>query len=283
VHQLLSIIFLFIFIDLTHASILPENDLEIPATKISEGLSEQKYNMVINKVENIYRPIIEQMGHKLTIERLWTNPRVNASTILRGKEIVIYLFGGYARHPKVTEDAYALVICHELGHHLGGAPRKHFASGALGWPSTEGQADYFATLKCLRKVFRQDDNADRISNLEIPSVVEEGCSGFRRYWERAMCMRTTMAGLIVSNITANVSQGELPMVETPDPTIVQKTTESHPKAQCRLDTYFQGSICEVSSYRSVSATNEIEGTCHPSTGHELGTRPLCWFKPSQRR
>jgi Zn-dependent protease with chaperone function len=54
------------------------------------------------------------------------------------------MFGGLARDPLVTKDGFSAVICHEIGHHIAGAPRKGFS-----WASNEGQADYFATTKCL--------------------------------------------------------------------------------------------------------------------------------------
>ena len=39
------------------------------------------------------------------------------------------MFGGLAGHETITTDAFALVACHELGHHIGGAQRKQ-AGGA---------------------------------------------------------------------------------------------------------------------------------------------------------
>jgi hypothetical protein len=33
------------------------------------------------------------------------------------------MFGGLARHELVTDDGFMMVVCHETGHHLGGAPR----------------------------------------------------------------------------------------------------------------------------------------------------------------
>lgn len=273
---------LLLLFSIAQASILPENNLAIPVSEKNEGLSESQYNSIIDKVENVYRPIVENEGRKLTIKRLWESSVVNAGTLRNGKEIIVKLYGGYARHSMVTEDGYALVICHELGHHLGGVPRKIYdATGEVAWPSVEGQADYFATLKCLRKVFRKDDNVEAAKNLSIPDYIKEKCSApFEEEWEQALCMRTTMAGIAISNISADIRNTERPDVETPDDSVVEKTYEAHPVPQCRLDTYFQGSICEVSSYRSLSDRNEITGTCHAKEGHSEGTRPLCWYKPS---
>jgi hypothetical protein len=274
-------ILLFLFTQTVTASILPPNNLAIPVGQKNEGLSLEQYNEVIDKVEAVYRSIVEKMGKKLTINRLWKNPRVNAGTTKKGNEIILNLYGGYPRHTLATPDGYALVICHELGHHLGGIPKKIFDSGLTGWPSAEGQADYFATLKCLRKVFRHDDNVAIVSKIDVPKLVHEKCTvPFPEEWERAMCMRTTMAGIAVSGISADIRNTSLPSVETPDETVADETLDDHPLPQCRLDTYFQGSICEVSSYRSLSDQDEVQGACHEKNGHSEGGRPLCWFKPS---
>lgn len=278
-HKLRLLLFFIITINQATASILPENSLTIPVSEKNEGLTEAQYNKVIDKVEEVYRPIVEDNNQKLTINRLWEDPRVNAGTTKKGSEIILNMYGGYARHASLTEDGYMLVMCHELGHHLGGSPKKIFDSGATGWPSVEGQADYFATLKCLRKVFRKDDNETAIIGKEIPGMVKEKCTeAFKTGWEVALCIRTTLAGLSISAISADIRNSTMPSVETPDASVVEETYEAHPVPQCRLDTYFQGSLCTVSSARPLSLNDEIKGACHTSLGHVDGLRPLCWYK-----
>lgn len=263
------------------ASILPENNRAIPVSDKNEGLTEAQYNLVIDKVDATYRPIVEKLGKKLTIHRLWEDSRVNAGTTMKGKEIILRMYGGYARHPLISEDAYALVLCHELGHHLGGIPRKIFRSGNPGWPSVEGQADYFATLKCLRKVFRKDNNQEIVGKLSVTPFMRDKCTAtFKTDWEVAICIRTAVAGLVNSSISADIRNTEVPTLETPDQNVVEKTFEEHPVPQCRLDTYFNGAVCEVSSFRSLSDEDETIGACHISHGHLIGSRPECWFKSS---
>lgn len=281
-HKLRLFLLFLTFSSLSFASILPENNFAIPITDKKEGLTEAEYNAVIDKVEAVYRPILEDNNYTMTINRLWNDPRVNAGTTKKGSELIFNMYGGYARHSEVTADGYALVMCHELGHHLGGTPKKIFESGDEGWPSVEGQADYFATLKCLRKVFRKDNNEAALKGLEIPGTIKEKCiNSFKEKWEVDICIRTSLAGLSVGAVSADIRNTTVPTVETPDSEVVDKTYEAHPLPQCRLDTYFQGSICEVSSARPLTIKDETKGTCHTSLGHVEGTRPLCWFKPSK--
>ena len=71
------------------------------------------------------------------------------------------------------------------------------------------------------------------------------------------------------------------MVERPDPSIVEKTYQEHPLPQCRLDTYFQGAICDEDPERNLSAEDETVGTWHSINKHTEGLRPLCWFRPRE--
>jgi hypothetical protein len=188
----------------------------------------------------------------------------------------------------------ALVVCHEIGHHIGGAPKKGQSSGegggwwggqvgGLSWPSNEGQADYFATLKCLRKAWNNDNNTEIVKTLNAPKAVVDVCS--KRYRKNkvdsALCVRMAMAGKSVSDLFSVL--GKLPATDfsTPDTKVVNSTDHNHPKAQCRLDTYYQGALCDINMNEDVSQTDEIQATCHPSLGYKIGTRPLCWFKPSK--
>ena len=69
---------------------------------------------------------------------------VNANASQRGRTWIVNMYGGLARRPEITPDGFAMVLCHELGHHMGGFP---FVSG---WAANEGQSDLFATLSCGR-------------------------------------------------------------------------------------------------------------------------------------
>lgn len=261
---------------------MPETDLRIPVSPHAKGLSEARYHALIDRVENHYGPLIAAKGVRLIVERKWDSDRVNAGTYRSqdGKDWHVNLYGGFARHPYITEDGYLLVMCHELGHHLGGAPKK-LETRTAQWSSAEGQADYFATLKCLRSLFENDDNRSIVSSMNVPPIVREKCAAFAKASERALCERISLAGHSVSLVSADSQRKPAPEFDQPDTSVVDETYVKHPKAQCRLDTYFQGSLCPVPNSVHVSQKDEVRGTCHPSLGHVEGNRPLCWFKPKQ--
>lgn len=256
-----------------------ENNLNIPANaKRMGGLSQEQFNAVIEKIETIYSPIVSNLGAKLTINRKWEDGTVNANATRSFGGWVVNMYGGLARHETITEDGFALVLCHELGHQLGGAPK--VAMFLNRWASNEGQSDYFAALKCLRKAFLSDDNATIVSNLNAPELLISSCSKQHPNKEdKNICIRIGMAGVSVSNLFASMRNATPAKFETPDRNVVSSTNDAHPAYQCRLDTYFQGALCDVDFNLDVSQKDEVTGTCHKSNGHKTGLRPLCWFKP----
>ena len=68
----------------------------------------------------------------------------------------------------ITVDGMALVACHEMGHHMGGAPKIDGWYGSS-WATNEGGADYYGTLKCARRFFAGDDNASIVKTLDYRS------------------------------------------------------------------------------------------------------------------
>lgn len=258
----------------------PENDWNIPEN-FQGGLSEEQFNKVIDHYVAIYAPKIEELGGKLNVSRGWKNGTVNASAQRLGKVYQVNMFGGLARHPEITEDGFALVLCHEIGHHIGGAPKVGGLRGMLmKWASNEGQSDYFASLKCLREGFKADDNQAIVSEMNIPALVKNSCeSVYANADDSAMCQRIAMAGASVSNLFAAMRNDVPASFETPSKAVVKKTDHNHPHFQCRLDTYFQGALCDRPLDEALSQKDAVTGTCHQVNGDKIGTRPLCWYKP----
>lgn len=271
---------------------VPENDLFIPSSvKSVNGITKEEFDQAIDEVITVYEPIISGMGMRLVVDRNWDDGTVNAYASQTGKTWKVAMFGGLARHETITKDAMALVVCHEIGHHIGGAPKKGGSNGGgwwggasgVAWASNEGQADYFATLKCLRKAWINDNNDAIVKTLKAPKLVKDMCKNTykKNKLDTALCVRTSMAGQSVGNLFAALGKLSKPKFETPDAKVVTRTDDNHPKAQCRLDTYYQGSLCDISMNEDVSQKDEVQGTCHNSLGHTVGLRPLCWFKPSK--
>jgi hypothetical protein len=263
-----------------HTGFAPENNLRISIyDKATNGMTQDRFNAIIDRVEKAYIPAAKAKGGTLKVIRNWTDDTVNAYATESGADWQVQMFGGLARHQLVTDDGFMLVVCHETGHHLGGAPKK--ANFGSAWASNEGQADYFGAMKCMRRILDHDDNVGIVAKMNVEADVKTKCElVFHNDNEIALCERIAMAGkslaLLLGDLgnTPNVSFG------TPDKAVVSKTYDAHPAAQCRLDTYFSGSLCDKSWDLDVDNKNPVTGNCIKKDGYTTGVRPLCWYKPT---
>lgn len=180
-------------------------DFPVPHFKISElapsTISKASFDSAMDLVEKVYAPIFASRGCPLNLIRSWSNGEVNAQAWQDGGQCHVEMFGGFARYPGMTKNAMIAVACHEIGHHLGGAPL--YAGENL---SVEGQADYYATLTCMKR-------------LGVPSA---------------------NASLTLATALARLGHERDPSRSTRAPEEVSQTLQTHPRAQCRLDTYDAG-------------------------------------------
>jgi hypothetical protein len=180
-------------------------------------------------------------------------------------------------------------MCHELGHHLGG-----FAFKSTNWAANEGQADYFSTQVCARKLWAGDPANQQAAN-NVDAYARAECNKiWNKVADQNICYRISAAGQALATLLSVIEHGGVsPKFDRPDTSVVQTTNPAHPKAQCRLDTFFAGSLCPVKFDLSVipgrnnpagqlSKEAEKEAykySCGVADGYDIGVRPLCWFKP----
>lgn len=263
--------------------IMPPNNLMIPVdSKSINGMTKRKFSKIINRVKAVYNSQFEEMGGRLIVKKKWSNGTVNAYAEKKGNRFYVTMYGGLARHEVITDDAFALVVCHEFGHHLGGAPRLYAVH--QGWnASNEGQADYFGAQKCLKRVFTADDNQKIISQMNIPKVVKQKCHDvYSTANDIAICQRVAMAGYSLANLFRVMRDIAKPIsFSTPDINVVHSTYHLHPKPQCRLDTYLQGSLCDRDNSAPVDWEDHRYNYCNSDDGDIVGLRPRCWFNPER--
>jgi hypothetical protein len=261
---------------------LPPNEMKIPVgahpvgIRNNGGLNEQQYNSVMDRIQAMYGHIVARKGGTLVINRLWTDATVNSSAQQVGNQWIINMYGGIARHPDTTFEGEALIACHEMGHHLGGAPKLFGDS----WATNEGGADYFSTLKCLRGFFEPDDNAAIIANVNIDPLAKSQCEAqFQAKKDQDICKRLSMGAESVSYLFQALNEETTrPQFGTPDKTEVADTNDDHPATQCRMDTYFGGSLCPVAASVPNSNSDFKTGSCVQGVD-PVGYRSRCWFNP----
>lgn len=261
-----------------------DNDLYIGAfDKAANSMTQDQFNKAISDVEAIYNDIVSSEGASLQVVRNWDDGTVNAFAKRTGDVWEVHMFGGLARHETVTEDGFALVVCHELGHHLGGAPRKTDWFGQTRWAANEGQADYWGVSKCFRKLLeKRGDSIQVVSQMTVDSEVQKQCEAQfgTSPEETAICIRSAYAGKSLSSLFHALRNLDTELsFATKDPAVVTATNHAHPMPQCRLDTYFSAATCDVASHIDTDMEDPNIGTCNRKDGFSMGLRPLCWYKP----
>lgn len=238
-----------------------------------------KFEKFTNRIVSLYADTIKELGGNLKTEFLWDSTDLNAYAEKNKSNWKIVFHGALYRDKRVTDDGFIMTVCHELGHLLGGAPFK------LGHEtSAEGQADYWASTVCAKKYFTKYPEKVVTSN----GFVRDQCS--KKYENdipaQKICYRTTMAGYSLASFLGLQSEGKQPRFETPDKHVLDVTDQLHPIAQCRLDTFLAGSLCELED-SSVRFEEKILGDklttdfkCTETIDGQLvqvDKRPKCWF------
>ena len=268
----------------------PENDKSFPVSHkksalMLDGINEFQATQILENFKRLMNSEVQrQLGKKLVIDLDWENPKVNASaTRDDDNNPVIIIFGGMVRHPELSVDGLYTILCHELGHHLGGAPKKFRGySQKRSWSSAEGQSDYYAATKCLPIIFNQAISSPKIDDLADTkelSVVDSTCGN------DFMCSRILLAGYSVANVFASLKDFmEEPSLANKDKNVVWETDMGHPHPQCRLDTIRSGALCSVSPGLPFDVLDPQIGACYTYKNDELeedGARPRCWYYPEE--
>lgn len=285
------------FVWSAQATFLPDD--EIRYGMLSQGpanVDEAQFNATIQKAQELYKDTVKALGGNLVIIGDWQNEKINAGAQQTFGGWMVYMFGGLARRPELTQDGFTMVLCHEIGHHLGGFS---FTDGLLpflgGWAANEGQADYYAAHVCARKFWRNEAEINATYRTKINSYAIDKCNSvWTEREEQDLCYRTLAAVESLATTMAAVSgKYFMPSFEHPDTRVVTKTEQKHPDVQCRMDTGLQAALCPVAFNDSLIPGRKTKGgrkgieaekeaarySCTASGGFTVGLRPACWFKP----
>lgn len=241
---------------------------------VQAEISRNVYHTIIDVVERSYRPAFIQRGERLRIDRLWVDATRQASAWheedRQGEIAVLRLPGGLARQPIINADAYTLVVCHELGHHLAGPPRV--------WKySVEGQADYFGVAECLRRVLPRLPEQSVVREETTPGIVLERCrQAYLARKARDLCIRSAMAGARLTRYFAHKRHIAAPEFERPEVQVARRTETGSPTPQCRLDTYFAAALCNPRNQQITE--NRPAWLCTRQSLESPVQRPRCWFR-----
>lgn len=241
------------------------------------GYTEKDFNDLIMRLRKVYDPIFDSQGYEVEYHLYWNVDEGNAMTSVgKDKKKAFFLFsGGLLRARYMNKDAFLYAACHEMGHHLGGFPKEK----ELTWCSTEGQADYFANLKCMRELLRGDPENAHARKLKLPRNILKKCEKMYSDEESInICLRSTKAAedafrfLQAKERGSDADSSLFNHILAP----VNETIQRYPDHACRAETAYRGAICD--RVGELSDTDETAGVCHKKNGDREGLRPNCWFK-----
>lgn len=215
------------------------------------NLSPRSY-LGVQDLEDVVKWMNRDFGPGIESRINFEGMSFNAGAELDGSLKVVTLNLGLILHPKISKDVIALIGCHEIGHHLAGAPM----SARSFQFSVEGQADFFAPQECFHRWLR----AKVLSAYSIRPEVQKYCSSVatRNTPRYENCNRVLEASVRLSEIFAEKRKVEtLPDLFSLDQTSVTTTLEAHSSPQCRLDTFKAGYISHIWA---------------------LKPRPNCWYR-----
>lgn len=165
----------------------------------------------------------------LKVVETWESPYFGAYAKNSKSQFEIHVLGGTVRASGMTENILKTILCHELGHILGGSPLQTIHGSD--WASVEGQSDFYAGRVCLPQVLQ---GAESISDKAL-----KVCDGHRK------CAEVAQAGLEFVRFLQKYSYrrfepvslarkappSEIPLIDT------------YPSDQCRLDTFVAAGLC----------------------------------------
>lgn len=186
-------------------------------------LPKSRFNAVIQILEDEFQNLAEASGRKL--EFLTDYDEEWAQAFARRWETdQVIVYGGASGLNGGSEDSFALLLCHEVGHLYGGGPWGDDHNKL----SLEGQADYWSTMECFKRV---------VNKLTVRKASD---SSLKYCKSDVVCARTIDAALVVTAFYADNRNLVHPKIDTPDMSIAESMNRTHPLPQCRLDTLRAG-------------------------------------------
>lgn len=178
-------------------------------------------------------------------------------------------------YPNLAPDAYAEVICHELGHILGDTAYEKQAAGQRFSP--EAASDYFAGAVCLQKLFKVFPEQQPL--LPDPVVIENCRNHYQEINEQKICQRVALAGFSFFTAFHHGLAKLVPQIKhdkfyaLPDFNKKDKGFyDFYPSLQCRTETIANAALCKSSE----RLWSNGEKDWHCSSG--AGARHACWYK-----
>ncbi len=229
-------------------------------------------------------------GRKLKLRLIKSSLVDIYATFHRDSSPMIVIKSGLFSYPEMSEDLLLGLLCHELGHHLGGNPKKkRVKDGRDSWASAEGQADFFSTAKCLRRYFwdkKNDDfNEKTVHHPEVLHFCEKIKNSF--FLDFHQCLKVGSIAREMALFYQRLQRKYLMREEISlfkyKATASPKIILDYPSGQCRLETLFAGIALCQSPWDHWGDTvldcriDLSDDNLQEKHSFFSGERPNCWY------
>ncbi len=237
---------------------------------------------VIKEVETLYEPISKAQNQSFSIEVNESSMALSGGADSENRKLKVTLDRGLLQSTRLSPDGLRVLVCHELGHLFGGSPRKSppyewdgpLANDGLTFMSSEGQADYYASLVCFRQLVAGQDHQKALSSsAQNSSRVSQLCkASHSESPENAMiCQRAAYGALNMLQLAMDFPISLEKQDTANTPALIRNT---YPERQCRLDTVFAGALCRKKFPAILDMMDSQKNDCD----QEEAKRPKCWYR-----
>ena len=236
---------------------------------------------IINNAKAIYAPLSITTFNKPLYFKISESQTIGGSAHHEVDHLAIVLDKGLFQTSRLTPDGLRMLICHELGHLFGGAPRRNVppewdgpsAHDGLSLMTSEGQADYYASLVCFKKLLALEaPDSPRPDYQRVGIRLKHKCeieAGFKNN-ELQMCLRAGLAGEDFLKLTFEFPISCEKFDDSIAPGLIR---DFYPDRQCRLDTILNGALCSEKQVLVLDFDQMENNGCD----QEYAKRPACWF------
>lgn len=241
---------------------------------LDQAKTQSQFEEINNRVVELFKNEINSMGINFHLQNQWSSNSKNAASLKLAENWSIQMNGAIYKDIAITNDAQAMVTCHELGHLIGGAPYKRESDGSK--MSTEGQADFWASAVCFKRYAKAFPLTQSMTNNYIKNICENN------YLNNPMasvndCYRTMMAGDSLAHFFSRLENENKPFININSKIKSIGTNLNHPDPQCRLDTFKAAALCDIGEVISTNIENAPEKMNCLMQNELVNKRPDCWF------
>lgn len=242
------------------------------------SIDKADYLQLTSALETTYAEQIRTLGGKLkfTLKESTDSPNAFAAKRVDGTWEVTVVETLLSLEEQ-TKSTLGIILCHEIGHFLGGKPyvvgiqlTPAVRSRAPKKMSCEGQADYFATSECIKTLTRKlPDLFSDNKGLLNPSIGEECNQAYEDQEDKNQCFETLVASyqtvLVYQKMLKemNVPAGFFGKIENDRTDRTLNSVGEYPSLDCRYQTFINGTMCSGLS----------DNECNDAKW----ARPACWF------